>query len=58
MISFKLYCKEKFRMKSILKDILSELEHKDYYLNMNTLCNNKPAIHLQWFKEKAPIQIH
>jgi len=58
MIPYKIFIQEKFKMKKIIKNILDELEHSDYYLNMNDNWEDEPAIHLQWFEEKAPIQIH
>jgi len=57
MISFKQYCKEKFQMKQNIKDILQELNHEDYYLDVNATLNQKGVIYLKWSSERAPIQI-
>ena len=45
-------------MKKNIEKILFALEHKDYYLNMNSDYDGKLAINIKWFEEKAPIQIH
>lgn len=57
MISFKQYCNEKFGLKKIIKDILFELDHEDYYLDTCTKYNNQDAIYIKWYNEKAPIRI-
>lgn len=57
MITYKQFIKEKFKMKKDIENILKELNHENYYLNMNAKRNNSDVIHITWFKEKAPIQI-
>ena len=58
MISYKRFIEEKFKMKKNIKDILYELDHDKYYLNMNSNLYDKTAIHLKWFGERACIMIH
>ncbi len=57
MIPYKNYIKEKFKVKKIIEKILVELQYEDYTLNINSDWNHKPAVHIQWLKDKTLKQI-
>lgn len=57
MISYKQFIAEKFLLKKLIKKVLDELEHENYYIETNSKYRGKNAVRVQWYKESAPVQI-